>query len=420
MASINAIVGKATIIGVFFLYAGGIILIVGDVESSRLAKVIWSSIYVVTFFLIYRSSLSVLTVVRRNLGFMFLALLCLASVAWSSDRSTTVSHSIALFGSTMLGYLIVTKIEPVELLRRIGFALLILLAINMVLMVPNFGGNLSSSIRYEGLFPHPNMLGRISGLAVLMFLILVSCRCFSFMWGCLGVGMGGILLISCGSMTSTIALCGAFGLFLLRRVLGKQPLGGGGIAVAIWFMLCFGGVIWVSWSAIIDFAFELMGRSSTLTGRTKLWEGVWAAVLKEPILGYGYSAFWGGEQFLTSRIFASAGWRTSSAHNGLLSIALSLGVVGVLVFVMTVGRSVVIAVKLAFSSASITALLLLSILSYLLILGIAESSYMGRNSIYWMLCVICCIYIRQIEAGELSAELMAEQGDLSPSSEENL
>ncbi len=401
MSSLNSIVRNAAIIGILFLLSGGIILIVGDVESSMIAKAIWGTIYVFTCLLVFMSSSSVLSLVQRNSGFMILALLCLASATWSSDRSTTVSHSIAFFGSTMLGYLIATKIEPIKLLRLMAIALSILLAINVVMMLPNLSGYLGPSMRYSGSFPHANMLGRISGLAVLMFLLLLSTRVISLTWGCAGAGMGGLLLIACESMTSIVALCVAFGVFLIRRVLGG-PVGVGCVAVAIWFLFCSGGLIWVNWSAIIDFSLGLMGRSSNLTGRTGLWEGIWDVVLQNPILGYGYSAFWGGEKYLVRSVFVDAGWHAKSAHNGLLGIALDLGFVGVLTFVFTAGRSFLNGFKLAFMSRSRLSILLLSILSYLLILGLAESNYVVRNSIYWVLFLICSVYLLRIKDGEVS------------------
>jgi exopolysaccharide production protein ExoQ len=100
-----------------------------------------------------------------------------------------------------------------------------------------------------------------------------------------------------GSVRIAVALCVAIGLFLVRSVLG-WAVGAGSVAVVIWLVFCSGGLIWVNWSTIINFTFEIMGRSASLTGRAGLWEGCWDAVQTKSILGYGYSAFWGGEQLL--------------------------------------------------------------------------------------------------------------------------
>jgi len=393
--SLNSTFRQATLAGILFLQAGGVIVIVGDVESSMIAKIIWAGIYACTCLLVLMSSSSVFLQVKRNPGFILLALLCVVSTIWSSDRSTTVHHSIAIFGGTVLGYLIITKFKPIEFLRLIAIALFFLLAINVIMMIPNLLGCLGPSIRYSGVFPHPNMLGRISGLAVLIFLLLSFTRIIPYVLGGIGIGMGFLLLIACDSMTSIVSLCVAFGIFLIRRMVAR-PVGGGSVAVTIWLIVCFGGLVWLNWSIIIDFLFGLLGRSPTLTGRTELWEGLLGAVLRKPLLGYGYSAFWGGESYLTGRIFANAGWHTQSAHNGLLGIALNLGLLGVVLFISTVGRSFIYGIKLAFMGINLISLSLLSILTYLLLLGVSESTYMVRNSIYWLLFLICSIYLNQI------------------------
>jgi O-antigen ligase len=388
---------------VFFFLSGGVILIIGDVESSMLAKLFWGVVYAISGLLVFQYSRLVLYVVERNCGFMLLALLCLFSVAWSSDRPATLSSSIGMVGTTLLGYLLAAKLEPLQFFRPAAVALFVLITINVVLMLPNLGANLSGAVRYRGIFTHPNILGRNTGMAILLLAILSLSRSFPRFWGAIGVGMGVLLLISCGSMTSVLSLSVALGLFIICKSIGG-PVGSGIIAVVLWFILCVGGLVWLNWASIIDFTFGLLGRSPTLTGRTPLWEGVSDAILRRPWLGYGYSAFWSGETLIGTSILDSAGWTTSSAHNGILDISLGLGLVGVTIFVVTVGRATINGFKLAFREQKTHSLLVLPILTYLLMIGLTESTYLQHNSEKWVLLLVCSVYVRRIRDGEFESD----------------
>jgi exopolysaccharide production protein ExoQ len=395
--------GKALLIGVLFLLSGGVILITGDVESSAVAKVLWSGIYAIAALITFQSSRSVVQSMRASPAYILLAVLCLGSIFWTSHRGVTTSYAIAFFGSTLVAYLMATKVEPVSLLRMVAIALLILLSVNFALMLPDAMANLSPNIRYAGVFPQSNMLGRVAGLGVVLFSALMVFGGLSRLWGSCGLIMGVLLLVSCDSMTSVLAAMLAVGIVFLRKLIGR-PIGTGHIAVITWFVLCLSGLVWVSWTTITEFAFGLMGRSTSFTGRTALWGGVWDAILKKPVLGYGYAGFWSGERLITKQLLDAAGWSTSSAHNGLFDIALHLGFVGVAVFAWGIWRSLMTGLKLAFRRDSVLAVILLSLLCYLVLLGVTESAYMMRNSIFWVLIVVCSVYLRRLRDGEFLNE----------------
>ena len=83
---------------------------------------------------------------------------------------------------------------------------------------------------------------------------------------------------------------------------------------------------------------DLLGRDTTLTGRTELWQVAIDAIRDRPVLGYGYDVFWAPiGSSLRFRTSASAEWMPYGSHNGFLDTALDLGVVGeVLVIIFLV------------------------------------------------------------------------------------
>lgn len=67
-----------------------------------------------------------------------------------------------------------------------------------------------------------------------------------------------------------------------------------------------------------------VGRDSTFTGRTIIWQAV-LSTSTNPLLGTGYESFWLGPRL--SRVWQLAG-RVNEAHNGYLEVYINLGAIG--------------------------------------------------------------------------------------------
>jgi len=76
-----------------------------------------------------------------------------------------------------------------------------------------------------------------------------------------------------------------------------------------------------------------LGRESTMTGRTELWEDV-LAFRTNPVLGAGFESFWLGGR--TEWLWAKHWWRPNQAHNGYLETYLNLGWVGVVLLAVCI------------------------------------------------------------------------------------
>ncbi len=83
----------------------------------------------------------------------------------------------------------------------------------------------------------------------------------------------------------------------------------------------------------------LMGReseegASTLTNRTPLWNECMTYVEKKPWLGYGYDAFW--TPYRIYIISQHQGWSVPHSHNGYIELLLSMGVIGLFLYLGTI------------------------------------------------------------------------------------
>jgi len=81
-----------------------------------------------------------------------------------------------------------------------------------------------------------------------------------------------------------------------------------------------------------DLLFQILGRDSTLTGRTQLWSLVLPAILKHPLLGYGYGGFWTGLNSDTLNVYIGSKWLPVEAHNGYLDLCLAFGILALPIF----------------------------------------------------------------------------------------
>ena len=182
----------------------------------------------------------------------------------------------------------------------------------------------------------------------------------------------GLMLLT-RSRTSVLAVLVALGFSALyimpkRRVLGVALVLG---AVAL--------VIGVFGPDVIDSAKHalLFGRQEnaadvgTLTGRTELWSELLTYVGARPILGYGFEGFWGPMH--TANVSLSLGWVVPHAHNGYIEMLLDLGVVGLLLFVVTLLSGVLHAQRqLRVSPGDTEALFSLTLLLWVIVAMVSE------------------------------------------------
>ena len=142
----------------------------------------------------------------------------------------------------------------------------------------------------------------------------------------------------------------------------------------------------------------MLGRSSSLTGRTDFWPFLLQAISDRPLLGYGYNGFFGsdvGNQYLSTYVLEmSGGWYPFHAHDGFLQIALNAGLVGVGLFAVLLIGALFRAVRYSLSDVERYTIWPLSVLLYLVFASYTESTFAMFNSDPWVLFVVTTLYPR--------------------------
>jgi exopolysaccharide production protein ExoQ len=353
---------------------------------------------------------SVLAGARRQTALSLLVLLAMVSCAWSQMPMRSLQFSAFLLVNFSFALAISHRFYPdmqLRLLKALGWIILATSAISAVFF-PEYGldhRGAGADGAWVGLFTHKNSLA----LSVVFLLtpalyvnvhgVIQRLERYAYIAASLFVvwmtqsRTGWIVAISLMGYYAAEVLLSKFARreqAILVMVLTATSIG---IGVAIFQ---FGGVL-----------VALLGKDLTLTGRTGIWKAVIGSVLKHPILGYGYRAFWNGLSGESANISLNDHWIVPHAHNGFLDEWLELGAVGLGLTVSCIFRTIAASVKGSTASGNgrygawCMCVMILTIIS-----NISECTLMRPNNICWELFMLACIGVQSAKrfAGEPAAE----------------
>jgi O-antigen ligase len=283
---------------------------------------------------------------RENGPLLAFLLYCLLSVFWSDYPMVTFKRWTKAFGDVVMVWIVLTDPEPTaaikRLLARTGF-LLIPVSILLIKYYPSMGRGYSpwtGAIQNTGAATQKNGLGVICllfGLAFLWYLLEAFQRGERVRTIKPLIAHGATLAMAVwlfwmgDSATSIACFLMGGGLMVIagRQTFARRPamlhtLVGTVLAVILYGLFLNPGAGLV----------EAVGRDSTLTGRTALWDMVLSMTVS-PWFGAGYESFWLGERL--EKIWQANWWHPNQAHNGYIEVYLDLGWVGLALLALVIG-----------------------------------------------------------------------------------
>jgi len=313
--------------------------------GNAVFRFILAVLYLGTCIVAFRASnrLDTLRALQGNPAILCLLLLTCVSPLWAAAPSLSLQRSVAVIGTSLVGITLAAQRSIEEQLRlfRGVFRVAAVLCLGCMIVAPQVAW---STLGLQGIFNQKNNLGEAMAAAILVDHYLPATsrrsRISKAIWLCIFI----MLLILSRSATSLVSLCGAILIVhayqKLRRHM-RVPLG--------IVLLGIGGAVMLAGIIIADDGIlaSFLGRSADLTGRTELWNYVISMILRRPLLGYGYSGFWGGASVESTNIARDIGWAPQYSHNGYLELVLSLGVVGFVLFAILFWQFLSRAVQLA-------------------------------------------------------------------------
>ena len=276
---------------------------------------------------------------------------CFVSVLWSPLQTVSVGQASGLLVlvllTAVLGLAGVGRRGTSTVLCHLSGALLLMSAVLLAvhLVAPDASGLSREPAGDEGSLGlmHPTSAGSTAALGLIM--LTAGRLLWGWRWSRVllvpGVGVHGAVLLLAASRTAvilaTVAVAALVAVCIPRRWLARSL-----VAVSI------AGTTYLVLDPSLDVV-EGMSRSVTvylrrgesaeliltLTGRTDLWEAIWKSFQESPLIGHGY--------FVTSRtgeINVWSGPANRTAHNVLLQVLVTTGLVGGGLFLWGLGRPV--------------------------------------------------------------------------------
>jgi exopolysaccharide production protein ExoQ len=297
-----------------------------DVNTSSV--VIEGAVYAYGGILVLIRWRRVLRAARIAWPLLALAGLACLSTAWSVQPMVTFRRSMSLLAATIIAIYLGERYAIKTFARLLAqtFCLMIILVLGLYYAAPEYiidhsgyGG------AWKGLSAYKNTFGEHMAIAVLL-LVLVRFRRFNWLRYLFLLMAAGMLLLS---RSATAVVCGFLSLAAIpvwRLMRSKQrllvyPLAALMFSLGVYCILTFPEPL-----------LQILGRDTTLTGRMQLWGILLPVIASHPILGYGYDAFWAGLRAEVLGVRIEAGWLVPAADNGYIDLSLSLGAVGVCLF----------------------------------------------------------------------------------------
>jgi exopolysaccharide production protein ExoQ len=337
---------------------------------------------------------------RRNPAVVALVVLGFLSAFWAQSQDLVFRRAIAVAGTTLFAVVVSIRLTFEEQLRLFRWATRIAAGLSLALLILAPNAAIASGVdggTVRGIFNHKNHLGAAMALGFLMELycpetqrkakLLRNVFLFAYL----------ALLASSNSMTSVVALAATLLVtycFNFLHLRCKLPL-----PLLFTLVLVVAGVA----MGVQDYATQMLGRSSDLTGRTELWSFTLSMIAKRPLFGYGLSGFWMGASDETVAIQEQFHWTPIYAHNGFLEIAVSLGVVGLLLFLVMFATGI----KRVLNTPQLNPLSRstwpIAFLTFFLVHNMGECTILVQNSLEWSLCVATVISSDALLLNSLSA-----------------
>lgn len=283
-------------------------------------------------------------VVIAVLAYLFIAFL---SVAWSPVPGVAFRRLVQQVIVILCMIISVALADDRKfVVSRLLLFVVFTVAINAaaVVLIP------PTPLGYAGIYAQKNALGAVMALAWMFCLYgIASERGWKRLGLIVTAALAMILLVLSQSKTSLglAVIIPAVAFFIVGLSYRLR------INAAL-LLLFFGvsGIVLAAYiSAMTRFGFDdlsmLLFHDETFTGRTVIWSFVLDVISRSPIVGQGYSSFWGiGADSIVFREAPSFVVSLLQSHNGYLDILLETGIIGLLLLIFLILASLSSAARL--------------------------------------------------------------------------
>jgi exopolysaccharide production protein ExoQ len=325
----------------------------------------------------------------------------LLSMFWSQSPTDTLKFGLEYVGTAACAVLAAGMMTPRQLISALMCCLL-LTAIMSVLFGKTVADPLTGMTAFVGVFESKNQLGFFVSLMLLGSFALMLDRGQSLAFrllGLLALGIEAPLFIRTKSgtaeVTAVFAVAVLIGNLPLSRLsrFGRARL----IFAAAVTLLPAVALVGLAGDVVKDFIVNVMGKDTTLTGRTVLWQHAATLIPHHPILGHGFQAFWRHDDVEAESLWYEFHVQSRQGfhfHSTYVETAIELGYLGASILVATLLSVTAALLRWSWRFSSSTTSFFFALLVCLLIRSFVEVDMVFQFQIGSFLLFVSAAYAR--------------------------
>ncbi|MBD2777905.1 O-antigen ligase family protein [Iningainema tapete] len=394
-----AVIGLTFFTGAFDI---GLTLSTGAIFPSfirtGLRYLVWLAAYVFMGF----NWKNTLRTARQDILIWLLTAIILLSFIWSDFPLKVLKNNREVLQMSAFALYFATRFSLKEQVKLIAwnFGIALVLSILLGLVMPDLVIHQDDHPgAWRGIYDYKNTFGSMMIMSSLVFFLLPIEQSRHVIYKWIGVSLSLIMIVLSTSKTSLVIY---FILVLILLFYQNFRWQGKVSVVILDFVIllvgCVGTLVIGNWVSLITG----LGKDPTLTGRTILWEGVFAKLQDRLLLGFGRGAFWFPEGKNGREVGQALGhgFVAPHAHNGLIDLALDVGLIGFSIFLIVYFVAFFRALKRAYATKSPENLWPLAFLIFLAMNNMTESYLLRLSNIYWVLFITVVLSVGQNRSEE--------------------
>lgn len=292
----------------------------------------WALAYVCVVPIIAAKPNLYLSIARRNLIFLAAGLFAITSALWSLTPSLSAYFGLLFLLNIVVGIAIVESVGISAVIRFIFWFSLIVQSASLVLALGHASVAIDPSGNVRGLYASKNVLAMYACILQLTAVLLLLAK-----WRPL-FSMAGIVVAACAVLLSRSGTGALLYVFVTGVGMACYVVVRGSrwrllfIGLGLILMSLAGAAIIFSGINLETDVLSAIGKDSTLTGRTVLWDKALQSFSDHPWLGLGYLSYWYSSQTEAAEIWILTGQELYSFHNVYLDRLVDVGIIGLSLF----------------------------------------------------------------------------------------
>lgn len=359
-----------------------------EIHNSHIHLAALAGIYAVglaslLLLILKRSSLlEIKNIIRKNILIILFFILLYLSAFWSTNYIITLEKALIMTSMLFFAVYFALRFSYKEHLSLMISTYLIFIIINFLLifLFPNLGISGEFPGAWEGIFNHKNPLGKSSALGVLLmvFGFIEEKRALKKSFILIILSLLVILTIKSQSITAIasiilIALIALAG-FILKKVSRKVKITAILILTAL---LLIASIIFIlSYHSILG----SLGKDSTLTGRTEIWNYLLTSTNGYFLKGHGFGGFWIMQDGPSAKINLLLYDSIFHGHNGFLDTFIDLGAIGLGLLILIIINASYLSIRLALKQRNFQALFPICFIIFLIFYNLTDSLFFRLQS----------------------------------------